>query len=342
MADRKTPIAGKRALAYSPTPGPVIDWPESFGTRFTLFVDTEEEFDWRAQLSRAARSTSAMAALPGGHARLTGMGAAPVYLIDHPVAASPRAGDALREVLAAGAAIGTQLHPWVNPPFDEPVTPFNSFTGNLPRELEAAKLDTLTDAIRSEFGICPRIYRAGRYGIGPNTAHLLARRGYRIDSSMRSRYAYTSEGGPDFFAIGNDAFWLDRAAGLAELPLSTVFTGATRAGGERLYRHLAKLPRARGLFARAGLLSRVALTPEDMPIGDCLEAVRVALGEGVRLLNLSFHSPSLMPGFTPYVRDESDLREFYRWWDAMFDLLDSRGVRAASENDLIGVLDAMA
>ena len=50
------------------------------------------------------------------------------------------------------SAVGTQLHPWVNPPFDEEVTAANSFVGNLPAALEAAKLDVLTDAITPAFG----------------------------------------------------------------------------------------------------------------------------------------------------------------------------------------------
>ena len=59
-----------------------------------------------------------------------------------------------------------------------------------------------------------------------------------------------------------------------------------------------------------GLLSRVALTPEDMPIDDAIKAVRVAVGEGVPVLNFAFHSPSLVPGHTPYVRTAADLVRF--------------------------------
>ena len=54
--------------------------------------------------------------------------------------------------LAAGRAeIGIQLHPWVNPPFEEEVTPRNSFAGNLPRALEHAKFRNLREAIERNF-----------------------------------------------------------------------------------------------------------------------------------------------------------------------------------------------
>ena len=62
---------------------------------------------------------------------------------------------------------------------------------------------------------------------------------------------------------------------------------------------LGRVPRARGIAARLGLLSRVPLTPEGTPAAEAIAAIRTAAGQGERLLNLSFHSPSLVPGNTP-------------------------------------------
>lgn len=336
------------ALSITPEPGYVppppdpadfVVWPADFGTRFTVFVDTEEEFDWDAPLTRDVHATTAVAALPEAHRRFADHGVPLTFMVDYPIATDPRAVDMLRAILADGvSAIGTQLHAWVNPPFDEPLSPATSYAGNLPPALEGAKLDALGEAITTAFGAAPRVYRAGRYGIGPATIALLAARGYRIDSSMRARYSYASDGGPDFRAIGNHAF---RIGDLVELPLSTVFTGRAARGGARLYERLGAVPKGRGLFARAGLLSRVALTPEDMPLDDALEAVAVAVGEGVRVLNFSFHSPSLAPGHTPYVRDAADLAAFHHWWERIFADLARRGVHAASLDALIAASAAL-
>lgn len=318
-----------------PAPATLVRWLEGFGTRFTIFVDTEEEFDWRAPLAREARGTGHIAAMPAAHARFAENGVPLTWLVDHPIASCPSAVEILGGLIEDGrSAIGTQLHPWVNPPFEEEVNGFNSFAGNLPPTLEEAKLAALTDLIAAAFGSRPLAYRAGRYGLGPNTLAILARLGYRVDSSMRSGYDYSHEGGPDFSAIPNHAF---RTGAIVELPLTTVFTGALRRGGAGLHRRLGRLPHGRGAAARLGLLSRVALTPEDMPLAEALEAVRVAAGEGVRLLNFSFHSPSIEPGHTPYVRDAADLAAFWRWWDAVFALLARLGVAPAS---LAEILDA--
>lgn len=318
----------------APYPASLIRWPDTFGTRFTVCVDVEEEFDWTAPLDRASRSTSAMAALPEAHRRFADRGVGLTCLIDHPIAVDPASIAILSRIVEDGRSeIGSQLHAWVNPPFTEAMTPAASYAGNLPAALEAAKLDALTDAITTAFGIRPRVYRAGRYGIGPATHALLAARGYRIDSSVRARYDYSADGGPDFRAVGNAAWRSD--GGLIELPLTTVFTGRARRGGAGLYRALRRVPKARGLFARAGLLSRIALTPEDMPIDAALAAVDAAIADGERLLTLSFHSPSLVPGHTPYVRDAADLTLFHRWWDVMLEHLARRGVHPASIADIL-------
>jgi hypothetical protein len=87
------------------------------------------------------------------------------------------------------------------------------------------------------------------------------------------------------------------------------------------------------------MLSRVSLTPEDMPLPDALEAVRVAVGEGLRVLNFAFHSPSLEPGHTPYVRDAADLAAFWRWWDEVLALLARLGVGNASLAEVLAAVE---
>ncbi|MBN8814720.1 MAG: polysaccharide deacetylase family protein [Sphingomonas sp.] len=317
---------------HAPASADLIDWPDAFGTRFVVLVDVEEEFDWSRPLSRDNRSVGATAALPGAHARFGAAGVQLAMMVDHPVATDQAAIDRIGPLLTGGSMVGAQLHPWVTPPFDEALTPRNSFAGNLPLGLEAAKIDQLTEAIVAAFGSRPVAYRAGRYGIGPATFDVLADRGYRLDCSMRPGFDYSAEGGPDFGAIGNHAF---RAGQLIALPSTTVFTGMVRRGGLGLYRSSGHVPKGRALLARTGLLERIPLTPEGIPAAAALEAVRVAVGEGVRVLSFAFHSPSLAPGHTPYVRDEADLAAFWRWWDRVLAELDRLGVRPCGLAELI-------
>jgi len=275
--------------------------------------------------------------LPEAHGRFAGFGITPTYLIDYPIANNPASAAILASFAADGSAeIGAQLHPWVNPPLAEPISNANSFVGNLPIEIERAKLRALTDRIDDALGGRPRIYRAGRYGIGPNTARLLAEEGYRLDVSIRSLFDYSADGGPDFSDCPTWPWWVDPARTLLELPLSASYTGRWRRRGSKLFPITGRLPLSRAVLARAGLLQRVALTPEGMPVADVLEAIRILIGEGLALFSLSFHSPSLRPGYTPYVRDARQLSAFWNWWHAVLDLFARHGIENASASALIG------
>ena len=310
--------------------------PPEFGRRFLVFVDTEEEFDWSRPLRRDATSTTAIAAIPEAHRRFRDHGVAPTYLVDYPVADSDRCVAWLRPLLEAGeCAIGAQLHPWVNPPFVEALTAANSFAGNLPRDLEAAKIATLAARIEQSFGRRPEIFRAGRYGVGSNSADLIEEAGFRLDVSTRPLFDYRAEDGPGFPVHPIWPWWAGPRGTLLEMPLTSAFTGRWRGMADRLYAPAGRVPFARSVLARAGLLNRVALTPEGIPVAEALDAIRTLLAEGVGLFSLSFHSPSLVPGNTPYVRDAADLARFWAWWEAVLTLFAKEGVAAARPEELV-------
>lgn len=319
------------ALDRHPLPDDMINLDRVFGTRFLLFVDTEEEFDWNAPFNRESRSVTALRGMEEGQAFFAASGIRPVYVTDHAVLESEAAVAMMAQWTADEAAdIGAHLHPWVNPPHSEQVSQETSFVGNLPEALERAKLFALRDRIHAAFGRAPIAYRAGRYGVGPNSAKILEEAGFRLDSSVRSRFDYSGEHGPDFYGMPLGPYWAGPERSLIELPLSTAFTGLLRGSGQSLYRAASAMAPMRAAFARARLLSRVPLTPEGVPVRDAVEAIDALLETGARVLNFSFHSPTLEPGHTPYVRDKQDLADFYGWWDVVLNHLDRRGVRPAT------------
>jgi len=306
------------------------------GQRFLLTIDTEEEFDWTKPFGLTEHRVDTIPRLRKFQQFCEGYGIVPVYLVDYPIASSPVAAEVLNEALADGRAeVGIQLHPWVNPPHDEVVNEYNSFAGNLPYELERDKLFRLRDRIIENFGQIPRIYRAGRYGTGPNTARILREAGVAIDTSARARFDYSGTGGPNYRDLPIHPWWIGQTGGLLELPLTTLYWGALRKHGPWLYPALWRTPRLRGALAKIGLLERIPLTPEGVTVGEALRALDVAVDEGLPVMILSFHSPSLYPGFTPYVRDERDLDELYEWWRQVFDNLIARGVRPTSVREIM-------
>jgi len=325
-----------RSLTDPPPRSAAARFDPAFGQRFLLTIDTEEEFDWDEPLAREGRGLDHVPRLAKFQQFCEGEGVVPLYLIDWPIAQSPRAAEILRGPLAAGKAeIGIHLHPWLSPPFEEEVTPTNSFAGNLPPELEQAKFRNLKQAIETNFGVMPTIYRAGRYGIGPNSAGMLKECGIAIDSSVRAKFDYSAGNGPDFRRHPLTPYWADDEKTLLELPLTTVFWGMLRKQGDWIYSSLARMPGALGTMSRLGLLERIPLTPEGITAEEAICGIDMALDDGLPLLVLSFHSPSLQPGHTPYVRNERDLDRLYDWWRRIFAYLELRKVAPTTVGEIL-------
>ncbi|HEV2866980.1 MAG TPA: polysaccharide deacetylase family protein [Allosphingosinicella sp.] len=278
-----------------------------------IVVDTEEEFDWSKPFSRESTSTASIPAQARAHEIYDRFGVVPTYVVDYPVAADPAAAGFLRALKEAGKAeIGAHLHPWVTPPHVEEVTALNSYHCNLPPELERAKIVALTEAIHASFGERPTIFKAGRYGFGANTGRVLAELGYRIDCSKLPYTDLGPDGGPDFRGTPADPHWL--AEGLLEVPLTVGFFGAAPALGPRVEWLFDSPGAARlrlpGLLARTGLVARSRLTPEGVPAAEQCRLLEALVRRGQRVFTLAYHSPSLAPGNTPYVRDEAELAAF--------------------------------
>ena len=315
------------ALLDPPPPSRAARFTPGWGTRALLTVDTEEEFDWSAPFRPTGYGLAHVDRLDRFQLFCENAGVVPVYLVDWPVAMAEPAVATLGAAARRGTAeIGLQLHPWVNPPIEEEISPANSFVGNLPRALEREKLRRLRDLVAERFGVEPAIYRAGRYGLGPHTAELLIEQGIAIDTSVRAGFDYAPFGGADYSRHPASPWWADAERRLLELPLTSMFAGALRRHGGWLHPLLERGGRAQGLAAKAGLLERIALTPEGISLAEAVRGIDTALEQGLPLLVLSFHSPSLEPGHTPYVRSEADLDRFYDWWRGVFGHLDARGV----------------
>lgn len=328
------------ASLLAPRPEQMVRLPADMPPVLVVLVDAEEEFDWDQPFSHGSIGVSSMRHQHRAQAILSRYGVAPTYVVDYPVASQADGYAPLCELLADGACeVGAQLHPWVNPPTGEEVNVYNSFPGNLPRELEEAKLVRLTETIEANFGVRPLVYKAGRYGIGPNTAALLARSGYRVDTSVVARRSFAPEHGADFTAIGHEPYWFGPGGSMLELPLTCGFTGPLRDLGRRIYPHLDSVLGRQlhipGLLARAGLLERIPLTPEGVTLTEAKRLTRTLMAAGTRVFLLAYHSPSLQPGNTPYVRDEADLRRFLAWLDGYLEFFHGEiGGRSATPREL--------
>jgi hypothetical protein len=288
-----------------------------------VVVDTEEEFDWSSGFSRENTSVQSMRWIIRIQRIFEEYHIRPVYVVDYPIVSQSAGYKPLQEIYSSGGClIGAHLHPWVNPPFEETVSAYNSFPGNLPLKLEASKLKLLGSLVEDRFGVRPTIYKAGRYGIGPNTADILDEQQYEVDLSVCPYMDYSTEGGPDFTLSSAWPYWFGNRD-LLELPLTVGFSGLLRRWGRPLHsvagRGLMALLHGPGVLARLGLVSKIHLSPEGYLAEELVTLVRALHRDGLRIFSFAFHSPSLDYGHTPYVRSNHELEDFFSRCRRFFD-----------------------
>jgi hypothetical protein len=278
-------------------------------------IDTEEDNWYR---SREGVTCENIQALRQQARFFDALGVRATYFTSYQVASSPAAADVIREVGARGE-IAAHVHPWNTPPLDEGFTPRNSMLKNLPAALQLSKLQTLTAALQETFGARPRAFRAGRYGLGPGTVEALQRCGYRVDSSVTPFVSWEEfDDGPSFvdapltayrLAPGRDVTRPASDGEIVEIPLS---------GG---FNHGPFPAFLAGLGARAGLCKRVVLSPECASVAEMMTLSQRLLERGVPQLQLTWHSPSLMPGLSPFTRTAADVQGLFAAVEDYFDRL---------------------
>jgi hypothetical protein len=289
--------------------------------RLFVVVDTEEEFDWGAPFARENTSVTAIAEVGRLQKVVEPYKVKPTYVVDYPVAATASSSSTLAAVAAGGSCrIGAHLHPWVTPPFDEPLVPAMSFGCNLGAAIERAKIAQLTDTIVRNMNVTPKVYKAGRYGFGETTADTLEALNFTVDASVIPHMDFRDESGPTFLGYSPAPGTFGRGRKMLELPCTTGFIGAARKSGEPLHRFASaawlRPTRVIGILARAGVLNRVMLSPEGNTLDEMKALTRALHTDGLRTFAMTFHSPSLKPGCTRYVRNESERDAFLKTIDS--------------------------
>lgn len=304
-------LAASRDLSpglFTPVPIPAGERPRLF-----VIVDTEEEFDWSAPFSRDNVSVTAIDEVWRLQDVLARHGVVPTYVIDYPVATTPLSARRLGALARSGACqVGAHLHPWVNPPYVEVVDTYHSYACNLGMDVELEKIRLLRDAIVEHVGVTPRVYKAGRYGFGPTSAHVLEMTGFDVDASINPHMDYQGDGGPTFRAFTPAPAFFGSDRRLLEVPCTTAFVGLARRFGGRLHRVATALEaiKAVGVLSRTGALNKIMLSPEGSTLAEMKALTRTLVGDGLRTFSLTFHSPSLKPGCTRYVRSEAERDAF--------------------------------
>jgi len=317
--------AGMETSAKSNRPHPllptsfsdIVDFSGNEPPKILCVIDAEEEFDWSRSFSRSNDSVKTIKSQILAQKVFSRFKLVPTYAVDYPVAAKEEGYQPLREFAQSGLCeIGAQLHPWVTPPFEEEVNNANSFAYNLPEELQRRKMATLGEVIERNFGAKPKILRTGRYGAGRSTIGLLQEFGYEMDCSVVPGPPITQYS-PDYSGAPSKPYGLGNSPRILEIPVTAGLVGGLRhfqgVANSIFSSSLGQAIRLPGILARLGLLNRVRLSPEGHTLEEAKSLTRALLRDGQRVFSISYHSPSLEPGNTPYTGTARDVERFLGW-----------------------------
>jgi len=321
-----------------------IKLPTDCPPQLIVVIDTEEEFDWNAEPDPSQTSVRSLEFIDRVQSIFNEYGICPCYVVDYPVASQARGTSLLKKYFEAGQCeIGAHLHPWVNPPILESISVRNMYPGNLDPELERGKLLHLRNTIADVFGKAPSVYKAGRYGFGPNTENILSELGFDIDLSLCPPVDYRYDGGPDYRHCSAEPFWFGSQS-LLEIPVTGAFVGWARGAALPIYElaNRFKFLKAPAVLSRLSALDRLMLSPEGFTPKEHVKLTRSLYDQGVRTFTWSFHSSSVVPGNTIYVRKESELDEFLRKFRLFFNyFFDELGGQASTPTRLKAMMETV-
>jgi hypothetical protein len=293
----------------------LVAMPKNSPPVLLIVVDTEEEFDWSKDFDRHSTSVSAAEHIQRAQTIFEEYGLKPIYVVDFPIASTPASAAVYSELHQSGVAeVGIHLHPWVNPPYAEEVTRYHSYQGNLAPELELAKLTELKNCVVRNMDIEPTIHKAGRYGFGELTAEHLLRLGIDIDLSAAPGYDFSADGGPDYANLDASLYTFGPEDRLFGIPTSGGFMGPLQGLGQ--FVHRAKMQDSTSgrvigsLLSKSRMLERVMLSPEGHSLDKMQRMTRSLHQRGMLVTTLSFHSPTVKAGCTPYTSSEADVGKF--------------------------------
>ena len=301
--------AGPASLDLRP-----IETPSNWRPMLQVVIDTEAEYDWDKGVADDGGRVEAASELQRGFELFARHGVLPTLVVDYPIVTQEPGARVIRGLEAAGCEVGVHLHAWSAPPLVEPRDDWHSFSGNIGHKLELAKLVALRDTVCDLLGRRPRIFKAGRYGMGANTLAAIRALGFDIDLSICPYFDFSAIGGPDFSMFDTRPGWYGPARDILSLPTTSGPRGLLRRWPAPVFR-LVKSRWARALrldhnAARARLLYPHRLSPEGSSLDEMKQLTRLLHRDGLRVFTMSLHSPSLQGGNTPYTRTDQDVRAF--------------------------------
>ena len=287
---------------------------------FIITVDTEGDNLWSYKDGDVV-STLNTRYLPRFQSLCEKYGFKPVYLTNFEMANDANFVNMAKKWAAESKCeIGIHLHAWNNPPFYNLDGPYNgnSYLIEYPYEIMRDKFLTIYSLLVNNFGIHPISHRAGRWAMDDRYFHLLEEFSIKVDCSFTPGINWTkakgqTRGGCDYSREHNGISFINS---IMEVP-PTIYKFHNAFGGS--YKHKLK---------SLVLGNKVWLRPAISSLSAMKKVLdKVMIDSNVNYAEFMIHSSEIMPGGSPYFKDELAIEREYRIIEDLFSYASNLGLQ---------------
>ena len=261
--------------------------------------------------------------------------AKPTYLLSPEIMRHDESVTLLR-TLAKESDLGTHLHAELAEPGAYVPDETAAFQRDCSEEEERAKLTTLTESFTATFDRRPTCFRAGRFGVGKNSVPILESLGYEVESSVTPHMEWSSAGarGLDFRGAPTQPYHPDPnepgrpgSSHMWEVPVTIRPSVLARVP------IVGRLAEPRWLRPTRGTAESIVLVAKE-ELGSALAAAP----ERPVVLCAMFHNVEVVPGKSPYAKDEGAARAILSRLSALLAFCGREGVSVVGLSDLPEIL----
>jgi len=241
----------------------------------------------------------------------------PVYLSNYEMLMDDRYVTMVKEWADKGLCeVGLHLHAWNTPPLSELKGRYNGnpYLIEYPEEVMEAKFSFLYNLFEEKMGFAPKSHRAGRWAMNKYYFDILKEFNIDVDCSYTPCVNWSPQkgrvhGGSDYSACKPSAFLEN---GVLEVPMSIIKCKHALSGSVK--------HRLRTLIKGDTIWLRPAISgiKEMKHLVDNLE-------RKVDFLDFMIHSSELMPGGSPYFKDEKEIEIMYAKIESIFAYVHEKG-----------------
>ncbi len=296
-------------------------------TKLVITIDVEEKGEiWAGDYSDRDPDVSYLGNIDKLQSLFDKYGVRPTYLLSFPVLKNKKIVELFKKIEKDNRCkLGTHIHAWNTPPFEEQICERNTYLCNLDPVLSEKKLKNLAEKFEKEIYHKPSSHKFGRFGMDPEGLRILKKLGYNVDTSVTPFTNHPK--GPDFSDFPVRPYFPSigkKQKQLLEIPATIRFTRKDEKRWQMLFQFIKKkLPSFHivGIIDILGICRRINLNPENSDFKRMKKISNILIKRKEPVLHMMFHSSNIVVGGTPYVKDKKMHNEFFERLENILDYL---------------------